>query len=251
MVRERADGAGMTLRDYLFYEEPGITLYCGDCREVLPLLPRESIDLLVTDPPYLSPSGSIKARDVWARNWGDYSIFTRYFKDWLGDVAGPLKTAGSVYVFCDVITYPALFPALYSFADLVQMIVWKKPSMTMGAYYRPMTELVIYARRPESPWYGDKGVGNVIESAAVHSSEREHASEKPLEVIRPLIENSSAIGDCVLDTFAGSASTLITAKEMGRRAIGIEIEPKYCDIAVKRLRQEILPLALPVPGGGA
>lgn len=70
-----------------------------------------------------------------------------------------------------------------------------------------------------------------------------HPTQKPGPLIRELVSLFSSTGDLVLDPFAGSGTTLRAAKDLSRRAIGIEIEPKYCEIAVKRLRQEVLNLA--------
>ena len=69
-----------------------------------------------------------------------------------------------------------------------------------------------------------------------------HPTQKPLKIIRRIIENSSLENYSILDPFIGSGTTLVAAKELGRKAIGIEIEEKYCEIAAKRLSQEVLPL---------
>jgi site-specific DNA-methyltransferase (adenine-specific) len=73
-------------------------------------------------------------------------------------------------------------------------------------------------------------------SGGVH----EHPTMKPLRLMRDLVSLFSAPGDRVLDPFSGAGSTLVAAKDLGRSAIGIEIEPRYCEIAVKRLRQEVM-----------
>jgi len=71
-------------------------------------------------------------------------------------------------------------------------------------------------------------------------SSGDHPTPKPVSLMRRMIENSSDIDDLVLDPFVGSGTTLVAAKELGRKAIGIEIEERYCEIAAKRLSQEIL-----------
>ena len=74
---------------------------------------------------------------------------------------------------------------------------------------------------------------------AKHIHPIDHPSPKPLRVILPLCLNWSNLDDIILDPFMGSGTTLVAAKELGRKAIGIEIEQRYCDIAIDRLRQGV------------
>ncbi len=85
--------------------------------------------------------------------------------------------------------------------------------------------------------------GTVLRSLRPHSRlVNRHPTEKPVDILRELIESSSRIGELVLDPFAGVGSTLVASWLESRRAIGIEIEERYCEIAAKRLEQEVIPI---------
>src|SRR5690606_30592018 len=84
--------------------------------------------------------------------------------------------------------------------------------------------------------------GSVITVPRVPTGTMTHPTEKPQLLLRQLIESSSSIGEAILDPFMGTGSTLIAARTEGRRAIGIELEERYCEIAVKRLQQAVLPV---------
>ena len=103
----------------------------------------------------------------------------------------------------------------------------------MGRGYRHQYEFVAYWGSYNGTTYSD-----VFREA--REGTYEHPTQKPVWLCKKLVANSSNVGDLVLDPFMGSGTTLRAAKDLGRRAIGIEIEEKYCKIAVKRLAQEVL-----------
>ena len=207
------------LRDFLFYEEPGITLYCGDCREVLPLV---NADVLLTDPPYGMSYQSGWKKDSNVRH--DGGVFLR---DW---VLMEWGTRPSLVFGARNVPRPL---------TVREVLIWDKgewPGMGDLAFPWGPSHEEIYVN-------GDSFVGTregtVIRANRLTGGNGLHPTEKPIQLLMRLLTHT--IGT-VLDPFCGSGTTLHAAKNLGRRAIGIEIEPKYCEIAVKRLRQEVLPL---------
>ena len=224
----------MTAHTYIFYEEPGIQLYCGDCADIMPSLP--PVDLIVTDPPY--GMGRV-ANDG---------------KDYL-DVVGPrlrmawatLKTPGSMFIFCS--TGEVLRVGAAVGQPLKRMLWMYKPAdgtFPLGGWLLTSDAILWFAKgvklnlAERHPYQADCYVVNKM----VEEKWRGHPTVKPLWVIRDIVSRCPK-GGTVLDPFVGSGTTLRAAKDLGIKAIGIELEQKYCELAVRRLRQQVL-----FPGGG-
>lgn len=226
-----------------YYEADGVTIYHSDCREVLPL----AADVVVTDPPYKSLDIDVvrgtTTRLVDPRNHrggdriGSGDWFATLGDDVLTalllDLHAALPVTGAMYVFADVKTGMRVFPAL----PQRNVLVWDKQSIGMGYAWRRMHEWIAYVPK-EGHTLRSKGRGDIIRCAGEDA--KLHPTEKPIGVLAPLIDNSSDHGQIVLDPFMGSGSTLVAAKRHGRRAIGIEVDERYCEIAAKRLAQRAL-----------
>jgi len=210
-----------------YYEENGITIYHGDCREILPSL-HGQYDVVVTDPPYgRAFSSSRKGQFGKSKVANDETTIER---DWLlSNISVPSVVFGSPYV-----SRPAAFRAV---------LIWDKGDhVGMGDLsfpWKPCFE-EIYIN-------GDGFIGRrssavlrypAIAGTVAVNHGRFHPTEKPHLLMRDLI--SKCPTGAVLDPFMGSGTTLRAAKDLGRKAIGIEIEERYCEIAAKRLRQEVL-----------
>ena len=210
-----------------YYDEDGITIYHGDCRDVLPL----HADVLVMDPPYgINHSTSSRGTAAW-RNAktaiaGDE---TTELRDWvLGTWSGPALVFGSWKV-----PHPT---------DTKAVLVWDKGLCCgmgdLSIPWKPNWEEVYVLG---GGFTGHRGSSILhYEIVGQTSWGRVHPNEKPVDLMRALL------GKCppglVLDPFMGSGSTLRAAKDLGRRAIGIEVDERYCEIAAKRLAQGVLAL---------
>lgn len=246
-----------------YYDADGITIYHGDCREVLPTLEAESVTLLWTDPPYgcanadgdlLSRRGAavgdgIASRMVPIAN--DDSDAMQLVVDAALRLSVPLLRSDCCCCCCCCSGGGGPAPRFAWMANRMDQhglkffhaIVWDKVNPGMGWRFRRQYEMVMVAHRTTGrlSWSrSDRAVANLVRQSKPRSGW--HPNEKPIELPKMFIEWTSAPDDLVLDPFMGSGTTLRAAKDLARRAIGIEIEERYCEIAAKRLEQGVLAL---------
>lgn len=239
------------LNDYLFYKDDWATIYCGDCREVMPLMEPKSVDLVVTDPPYASGArtdcnkqvrGSI-LRSLEDVDWFSHDSMTTWGFQWfmrsiLLELRNVLHEGNHIYWFTDWRMTPTVYGMLEAHGYRVNhCLVWDKIHFGMGQYWRNQHENIVFASIGQPADMLDRGCGSVIIISNVTSNDRVHPTEKPSELIESIIK--AVPDDLVFDPFIGSGTTCVASKNLNRKSIGIEIEPKYCEIAVKRLRQEV------------
>jgi site-specific DNA-methyltransferase (adenine-specific) len=211
-----------------YYEDKrsGITIYHGDCREVLPRLP--NVDLVITDPPYGINYRSGYRKTQREEIYGDNALPVDLISMSIS------KAEYCSYVFCR-------WDNLKEMASPKSVICWVKKNWTMGdlkhSHGRQWEAICFYdgpkhefIKRTSDVIFGDIPVN------------RFHPTEKPESVIKQLILANR--GEIILDTFMGSGTTLRAAKDLNRKAIGIEIEEKYCEVAAKRLSQEVFQLCV-------
>lgn len=224
-----------------FYQDDSVALYHGEARDILPTLPPGSVDLLLTDPPFFMPADHHAVRSKWQRAWSDTSILAAFWGATLDLAIPKMKRSSHVLTFCDGASYPVFYPETYRRFDSLVCLVWDKQAIGMGRVWRRRHELILAARW-ESAEFAESGGSraDVLQAKVTPSSDRLHPVEKPDALLRQLIEPTTKAGDMVLDPFAGSGSTLTAAKALGRRAIGIEAEERYCQVIAERCAQEVL-----------
>jgi len=227
-----------------YYQDDAVTIYHGDCREILPAI-RAKTDLVLTDPPFFMPATHYQSRVKWQRSWSDTSILAAFWASILDLTVPLLRQTGHFLTFCNGDSYPVFYPEMYRRFDFLKSLVWDKGHVGLGRVWRNQHELVIAARW-QDVWFVDDSIlrSDVLRFDATPSSDRLHPVEKPEALLRWLIEPTTQPLDVVLDPFAGSGSTLYAAKQAGRKAIGIEGEERYCEVAAKRCAQEVLELAV-------
>lgn len=226
-----------------YYDRDGITIYCGDCLEVMPGLDG-TFDAVITDPPYgIGYESNWKTQlDGTSRetenSFGDDKVNT----DWLVPAFELIKDVGFVYVFTrwDVINLltAAMVDAKFK---VVQRLVWNKLHWKMGDlhYYGSQLEDIVFCvkGRPNLQW--EKRQGNLYNFSSFYLPEGQvnHPTQKPVALIKSFILDAVDSLGAIIDPFMGSGTTLVAAQNEGRRAVGIEISEDYCKIAVERLRQ--------------
>jgi DNA modification methylase len=140
--------------------------------------------------------------------------------------------AGWLYAFSDWRMWPTLLDLAESSGYATRaMIVWDKGSPGMGHGWRAQHELVLCGVRPGSKFELPDGQGNVIQCA--RTGNELHTTEKPVELLARILQVTSNAAT-VYDPFLGSGTTLIAAETLGRTCYGMEIEPRYVDVAVRR-----------------
>lgn len=239
----------------------GQTIIHGDCLESMLELEPESVDAVVTDPPYCS-GGATEASRGAATHQGlrSETIRSGRFKWFSSDnmtTAGlcwlmramvanaPVKGSGHVLAFCDWRMVPLLAPVMESGGWRYRnCLVWDKGHFGCGTGFRPQHEMILHLCRQSSEFFS-KSVGNVLRVKRV-GAEREHPTEKPVDLIVKLLSVVSDPDGVVLDPFMGSGTTLAACKQEGRRGIGIEVSEEYCEIAANRLRQGVIEWPEPV-----
>jgi len=237
-----------------YFSDASVTLYLGDSRDILPALVGDAV---VTDPPYGETS---LPWDKWPDGW----------PSWINEAVRSMWCFGSMRMFLD---------RRDEFAGwrLSQDVVWEKHNGTGFAAdrFKRVHELATHwyrgewsgvrheavreeyhgpdkharARTSRTPHTGAIGGHHYVDDGArmVRSIIRAksvrgglHPTEKPTQILAPLIEYVVPVGGLVLDPFAGSGSTLLTARQIDRRAIGIEAHEAYCEAAAKRLSEQDL-----------
>jgi site-specific DNA-methyltransferase (adenine-specific) len=220
-----------------YYDENGITIYHGDMRHVVPEL-GEMFDLIVTDPPYFQPATHyVPARGTTPiRTLGDTSVLELAFELWSTTLDRVLAADGTAYVFCDGQSYPIVYRTFYRLG-LVRPLVWDKLTSYNGYTWRHQHELIAWVERPDAERV-PTGDGDILQERAVPVDARRHPAEKPVGLMARLMAKHGE--GSVLDPFMGSGSSMEAARQVGSRYVGVEIEERYCEIAVQRLAQGVL-----------
>jgi DNA modification methylase len=220
-----------------YYQDEAVIIYHGDCVEVMRSLEAQSVDAVITDPPYFQPATHYvptRTEGAARKTLADTSILQHFFSAFISECVRVMRSDGSVYVFCDGQSYPIAFTALYPLVKRVRPIVWDKIASFNGYTWRHQHELIAWGEMEETPRIAT-GDGDIIRCAAVPVGERLHPAQKPIELIAKLVDKTPA-GAVIIDPFCGSASTGVAAARAGRKFIGVELDPNYCDIAVQRMR---------------
>jgi DNA modification methylase len=216
-------------------------LLCGDStnpEDVDKLMDGAKADMVFTDPPYALFGNSTGVCGV-----GDDKMIMPFFREIGRMIQRHLKQMGHAYVCHDWQTGATIKEA-FGGLTAKNLIVWRKAEAGgLGSYYTKIYELIwLFANEPELGIVGKNkpkartinGVANIWDCPVVQAPERDHNAQKPVNLINIAIENSSDPDENVLDLFGGSGSTMISCEQLYRNCYLMEMEPKYCDVIVRR-----------------
>lgn len=229
-----------------YYAENGITIYHGDAKEILPQLPK--VHAIITDPPYGIDFQSARPTEERKKDKIKNDGFEEYLAllSWLLPQFKNSLVDGGICCCCGggggTPSLAHLWIEAGKHLNVENVCIWDKGFVGLGWRYRFQWEAVLVAINGERRvWNGGENKSNILKVQKIIPQNGDHPTPKPVGLMRELIECNTNTGDTVLDPFCGSGSTLEAAKECGRNAIGIELEEKYIDICIKRLKQDFLP----------
>jgi len=244
-----------------YYEQDGITIFNADCRDVLPTL--AEVALVVTSPPYNQADKIDRGRKQTAR-WHRQANTAEWYDDAVPFAEYAINQAAILNLCADTllpdgsiiynhkpdhigrrVNHPVDWIRKAERCALVEEIIWHTPTMMAfnAGLFVPNHETLYWLCRAdgkprwptrEAMLWGSVWRMNVDREAP------DHPCAFPRELPKRCIEALSVAGEMILDPFMGSGTTLRAAKDLGRKAIGIEIEERYCEIAAKRMSQGVL-----------
>ena len=225
-----------------------IKLINGNCLDTLKNIPNESIDLIVTDPPYPTTSrgnagnsGGMLQKDVNKKG----KVFTYNninCKEYAPEFYRLLKDGSHCYVMTNHIN---LIDMLNTFTDVgfhfIKSLIWNKGNKIMGQYYMSQYEYILFFRKGKGKKINNCGTSDILSISNKKTKDKDgkniHDTEKPVELMEVLVNNSSQENELVLDPFMGVGSTGIACIKNKRNFIGIEIDKNYFNIAKSRLEE--------------
>ncbi|MFJ3957722.1 DNA-methyltransferase [Arthrobacter sp. NPDC090010] len=244
----------------LYYSDNYVEIYHGDCRDILTGMPDDRVSSVLTDPPYTdrthdkarSRSHKVDGRDIIKSGITAFTAITE--KD-LRDILTECGRVAERWVIATMDYRHAVeFDQNPPSGLKSQRVgVWVKTNPTpqiTGDRPAQGWEAIAYLHRAKgrSRWNGGGKHGNYVTKIAAPEG---HPTAKPLSILEDWVAMFSDPGETILDPFAGSGTTLRAAKNLGRKAIGVELEERYCELAAKRLAQDAFDFeALTTVNGG-
>lgn len=222
-----------------------IKLIKGDCLEKMKEIESGSIDLILTDPPYKIIQGgctnkAVRFKGTTHDDLKNGELFKNNnikFSDWLSEAFRVLKNGSH----CIVMTNDRNLEQLLTDSrkakfKLLNILIWKKSKHSPNRYYMKNAEFLVLLRKGIAKNINDMGTRQVLEYDNVKY--KTHPTEKPVDLLTKLIENSTNQNETVLDMFMGSGSTGVACVNTNRKFIGIELDDNYFEIAEKRINEK-------------
>ena len=222
-------------------------IFWGRAESFLPQIPDDSIKLVIVDPPYFTACKELLPEEI--LTFDDYLI---WYEKWIKEIHRILASDGSFYVFAPPLEFAEVHVLIKKDFYQRQIISWVKLNVMVrqptAKNWFPKTEFIGFYTKDEKnfTWnrlikkYGLQQSCNFAIEPAIYKGRGEgvgHPTQKPLKLCAKFIYASSNEGDIVLDPFCGSGTTLVAAKALGRKFIGIDVKSKYCKLSRRRVGQ--------------
>lgn len=217
-----------------------------DVREVFKTIPDNSIDLVVTDPPYKTTSrgnagtsGGMLQKEINKKG----QVFKHNNikpQEYIPELYRVLKDGSHCYIMTNHVNLQEMLNvATESGFKFVKCLIWDKGNKIMGQYYMSSFEYIIFLRKGKAKRINNCGTADILRVPNIklkgEDGKNLHDTEKPVELMKIMIDNSSNEGDIVFDPFMGIGSTGVACLELNRRFIGVELDEQYFPIAKHRM----------------
>lgn len=213
-----------------------------DCVEGMKQIPNEYIDLIVTDPPYMTNyKSNRRVKNEKFDHIQNDKNSNELISEFLAEAHRVLKNNTAIYMFCSWHHIDFFKQEFEKYFTLKNLIVWNKNNHGSGdlkGAYAPKHELILYGHKGRS-LFREKRIPDVIDCAKIPSLKLTHPTEKPIDLLDIFIRNSSDKGDIILDGFAGTGATCISATNNERQYIGFELDTNYYEIAQNRIAEAL------------
>lgn len=217
-----------------------VELFNCDCLDLMARMEEGCIDLLVTDPPYKTISGGDSGNRPKGMLSGNRKLFKHQsdieIHDWMPLVFKVLKEESHAYIFTNSLNLKEMLDeSEKSGFQLHNILVWEKNNCTPSQFYMKNCEYVLFLRKGKAKWINNIGASKTVHQFNNILGKKTHPCEKPVDLLKFYIENSSKEGDIVLDPFMGTGSCGEACVQTGRRFLGIEKDETYFNLAKERL----------------
>jgi len=221
-------------------------LWNGNAIELLKNIESETIDLIVTDPPYKIITGgdsngknSVRPKGILNGN-RELMKFIPKFNEWLPECFRVLKNGTHAYFMINSTNLTEMLIEVEKVGFKIHnILIWKKNNCTPSQFYMKNCEYIIFCRKGKAKYINDMGGSKTVHDFNNILGNKIHPTEKPIELMKVYVNNSSNENDIVLDPFMGGGSTGIACVKLNRKFIGFEIDKNYFNIAQNRIMETI------------
>ena len=215
-----------------------VRLWHGDCLELMKNIPDGSVDLVLTDPPYGMSFRSNHRKEKYNEIQNDKSL--EWLERYISECYRVIKNNSAIYCFCSWHNVDVFKQAIEKKFKVKNILIWEKNNTSMGdlkGSYAPKYEMIIFAHKGRKLLNGFR-YADIIKAS--RTGNKNHPTEKPVDLLETFIKNSSDENTVVFDGFMGSGSTGVACVNTNRRFIGIELDGVYFNIAKERIEKEII-----------